>query len=162
MKLIPLALLVCTASFTACNTSSRSSTAAPASLPAGAAFGEAMQAQPSVRFALVDAQPPKFFNKTVLVEAKVKAVCQTKGCWMQVEDEGHTAMVRWETGCGGKYAFPKDAAGKTILIQGSFYPKTISEADAKHLEEEAGHKIDVPREGYEFNASAVLVLDKQG
>lgn len=161
MKLIPALLIVCTATFTACNTNTPSSKAAHAQLPAGTAFGEPMQAQPSVRFAVVDATPPKFFNKTVLVEAKVKAVCQTKGCWMQVEDEGRTAMVRWETGCGGKFAFPKDAAGKTVLIQGSFYPKTISEADAKHLEEEAGHKIEVPREGYEFNASAVLVLDKQ-
>ncbi len=161
MKLIPALLIVCTASITACNSNAPSAAPAHARLPAGTAIGEPMQTQPSVRFAVVDAAPPKFFNKTVLVEAKVKAVCQTKGCWMQVEDEGRTAMVRWETGCGGKFAFPKDAAGKTVLIQGSFYPKTISEADAKHLEEEAGHKIEVPREGYEFNASAVLVLDKQ-
>ena len=162
MKLIPVALLLCTATFTACNTNAPRSNAAHAQLPAGTAFGEPMQAQPSVRFAVVDAAPPKFFHKTLLVEAKVKAVCQKMGCWMQVEDQGRTAMVRWESGCGGKFAFPKDAAGKTVLIQGSFYPKQISEADAKHLEEEAGHKIEVPREGYEFNASAVLVLDKQG
>lgn len=128
-------------------------------LPKGQSFGTEMKAQETHRFAVVDATPANFFNKTVLVEATVKAVCQTKGCWMQVEDDGRTAMVRWETGCGGKFAFPKDAAGKRVLIQGSFYPKTISEADAKHLEEEAGGKLNVKREGYEFNASAVLVLD---
>lgn len=128
-------------------------------LPKGQAFGTEMKAQETHRFAVVDATPANFFNKTVLVEATIKAVCQTKGCWMQVEDEGHTAMVRWETGCGGKFAFPKDGAGKRVLIQGSFYPKTISEADAKHLEEESGGKLNVKREGYEFNASAVLVLD---
>ena len=128
-------------------------------LPQGHHIGQEMVARPTVRFSVVDATPKDYFDKTVLVEATVKAVCQNAGCWMQVEDEGHTAMVRWETGCGGQYAFPKDAAGKRILIQGSFYPKTISEADAKHLEEESGGKLNVRREGYEFNASSVIILD---
>ena len=35
---------------------------------------------------------------------------------------------------------------------------SLSEEDAKHLEEEAGEGITVPRETYEFNSSAVLVL----
>ena len=100
-----------------------------------------------------------FFDKTVLVEARIKAVCQKAGCWMQVEDEGRTALVRWETGCGGKYTFPKDAAGKKVLIQGSFYPKPLSEADAEHMEEEAGSKLTLKRDGYEFNASAVMLID---
>jgi hypothetical protein len=67
--------------------------------------------------------------------------------------------VRWESGCGGKHTFPTDAVGKRVLIQGSFYPKTISAADAEHLAEESGGKLDVQREGYEFNASAVMILD---
>ena len=67
-------------------------------------------------------------------------------------------MVRWESGCGGKYAFPPGAVGRRVLIQGSFYPKTISEEDAEHLEEEAAEGVVIPREGYEFNASAILVL----
>ena len=58
-------------------------------LPKGQAFGTEMKAQETHRFAVVDAAPASFFNKTVLVEATIKAVCQTKGCWMQVEDEGH-------------------------------------------------------------------------
>ena len=68
-------------------------------------------------------------DRVVLVEATAKAVCQNAGCWMQVEDGGRTAMVRWETGCGGKYAFPKDIAGRRVLIQGTFYPKTLTEGE---------------------------------
>jgi hypothetical protein len=78
---------------------------------------------------------------------------------MKVEDEGKVALVRWETGCGGKYAFPLDWTGKRVLIQGSFYPKKVSEADAEHMREEAGRKVDIPRDGYEFNASAVMLLE---
>jgi len=95
----------------------------------------------------------------VLVEATVEAVCAKKGCWMKVADEGRVAMVRWEAGCGGQYKFPMDAVGKRVLIQGSFYPKSISAEDAEHIAEEAGGKVEIPREGYEFNASSVLILE---
>lgn len=139
-----------------------SSPDAPPTLPKGTVLGNPMQPQTSVHFAVVDAAPKQYFEKTLLVEATVKAVCQTKGCWMQIEDEGRTAWVRWETGCGGKYTFPMDAAGKRVLIQGSFYPKTISPDDAEHLQEEAGGKLEIKPETYEFNASAVLVLEDQG
>jgi hypothetical protein len=146
-KLVPLLVLA----LVACSSTP--------TLPKGDVIGEPMQPRESYRFSVVDAEPAKFFEQTVLVEATIKAVCQSKGCWMQIEDEGKTAMVRWESGCGGKYAFPFDAAGKRVLIQGSFYPKKISAEDAKHLEEEAGGKLDIKREGYEFNASAVMILD---
>jgi hypothetical protein len=152
--LVPLLALVAVAC------SATSSSTSPA-LPNGERIGAEVRPQTPVRFAVVDATPKQYFDKTLLVEANVKAVCQKMGCWMQVEDEGHTAMVRWESGCGGKYAFPKDAAGKRVLIQGSFYPKHIDEADAKHMEEEAGHKLSIAREGYEFNASSVIILDAQ-
>ena len=127
-------------------------------LPEGDRFGEPMEVQASVAFATVDETPSDYYERTVLVEATVTAVCARKGCWMQVEDAGKTAMVRWETGCDGKYAFPEDAVGKRVLVQGSFYPKEISEQDDEHLEEEAGKSLEIDREGYEFNASAVLIL----
>jgi hypothetical protein len=132
--------------------------ATTATLPKGQVIGEKITPQASQRFAIVDASPKDFFNKTVLVEATIKAVCQQKGCWMQVEDQGHTAMVRWESGCGGQYSFPKDAAGKRVLIQGSFYPKHIDAKDVAHMEGESGTKLAIPTETYEFNASSVLIL----
>lgn len=132
--------------------------ATPPPLPAGEALGEPLEPREAVRFAVVDADPPAYFERTLLVEATVTAVCQKAGCWMQVADEGRTALVRWETGCGGKYAFPTEAVGRRVLIQGSFYPKELSEEDAEHMAEEAGTALELPRDGYEFNASAILVL----
>ena len=143
-------LLLCTLLLTAC--------ASAPDLPWGTPIGEPIENRPVVAFSVVDADPPAYFEQTLLVQATVTAVCLQKGCWMQVADGGRTAMVRWESGCGGKYAFPEDAVGKRVLIQGSFYPKSISEEDAEHLAEEAGPGVTIPREGYEFNASAVLVL----
>jgi hypothetical protein len=143
-----LSLLVCS-----CTT--------PPALPEGEKIGEDIVAQETVLFATAHSNPTAYYNKTLLVEATATAVCQSKGCWIQIEDQGEQAMVRWETGCDGKYAFPKDLAGQRVLIQGSFYPKTISEEDAKHLEEEAGKGLKIERETYELNASAILVLKEE-
>ncbi len=129
-------------------------------LPHGEAVGEELVPQRIVSFAEVDADPEPFFERTLLVEATATAVCQAAGCWMQIEDEGRTAMVRWETGCGGKYAFPADVAGRRVVVQGSVYPITLSDEDLEHLRAEAGEDVEIPKEGYEFNASAILVVDQ--
>ncbi len=130
-------------------------------IPSGERVGEAVVAAEIHPLDTIVAKPSDYFERTLLVEAKVNEVCQKAGCWMQVEDaNGKTALVRWETGCGGKYAFPKDTAGERILIQGSFYPKEISPEDAEHMRQEAGGKLEVPEKGFEFNASAVVLLDR--
>jgi hypothetical protein len=150
----PIPILVLALACAACSASG----SAP-SLPPGLEIGAAIEARPILHLSVVDATPEAFLHQTLLVEARVELVCQKMGCWMQVEEDGHSAMVRWESGCGGKYAFPKDAAGKRILIQGSFYRKEISPADVEHLKEESGGKLVVPNETYELNASAVRILE---
>lgn len=127
-------------------------------LPAGVIVGEEMQPREVIALSVVEAHPKDFRNRTLLIEATVTAVCQKMGCWMQVEDGGSRSMVRWESGCGGRYAFPKDLQGRRVLIQGSIYPKEISEPDAHHLEEEAGREIRIDRAGSEINASSILML----
>lgn len=131
-----------------------------ASLPPGERVGEEMQAQTPVKFAVVDASPGEYVGKPVLVEGTVKSVCQKMGCWMQIEDEGHTAMVRWKDGCGGKYAFVKDAAGQKVLVQGVLSPKHMDESEAEHLEEEGGGKLSIRRDGYEIDATSVMYVAK--
>jgi len=132
------------------------------SLPAGEIVGGEIRTNEVLHLAVVDARPEAYANRTLLIEATVAAVCQKKGCWMQITDQGARAMVRWESGCDGQYAFPKDLQGRRVLIQGSIYPKTISEPDARHLEEEAGREIRIDREGCEINASSILVIDGKG
>lgn len=145
--LVLVSLLLCAA----CATTDR--------LPPGVLVGEELLPQPVVAFARVDADPRAYFERTLLVEATVTAVCKKVGCWMQIADEGRTAMVRWETGCGGRFTFPLEAVGRRVLVQGSFYPKSISAEDAEHLAAESGGALAVEREGYEFNASAILLIE---
>lgn len=127
-------------------------------LPEGVAMGEPLEELAIHPLAEVAASPANFYEQTILVEATATAVCQKAGCWLQIHDGDAEAMVRWHTGCGGQYEFPRDVAGKKVLVQGSYYPKSISEADAKHLEEEAGKPVTIARETHEFNATAILVV----
>ena len=129
-------------------------------LPPGEIVGMEMQPREVVHLSVIDASPEPYWNKTLLIEATVVAVCQHSGCWMQIEDRGSRAMVRWEGGCGGEYAFPKDLQGRRVLIQGSIYKKTFSKMDAEHIQAEADREVRIDREGCEVNASSVLRIDE--
>lgn len=127
-------------------------------IAAGLAIGEPMQQREILTLATVQSSPAEHFNQTLLVEARITAVCQSMGCWMQIADGERVAMVRWEEGCEGRYSFPKDSVGERVLIQGSFYAMAIDPADAEHLEAEGASEI--PAQGFELNASAVVMLDR--
>lgn len=128
-------------------------------LPQGSIIGELMAPAAVLPFATVDADPEPYYHEQVLVSGEITAVCQNAGCWMQISDEGRVAVVRWETGCGGEYAFPKDSVGRSVVVQGTFYP---SEADVDHLSAEAGESGEVTESAYELNASAILLVEQLG
>jgi hypothetical protein len=127
-------------------------------LPAGQHIGAELEPAAVHRLAELARHPSEFYDRTVLVEARVEAVCQKVGCWMKLVDGDGTALVRWEAGCGGAYTFPKDAAGKRVIVQGSYYPKEIAPADIEHLREEAGGAVSIPARTHELNASAILLI----
>ncbi|MFN8180031.1 MAG: DUF4920 domain-containing protein [bacterium] len=135
-------------------------------IPANAtSIGEAITVTSPVKLADVRANPQSYFDKIVLVEATAAASCQAKGCWMTITDgAGEPVWVRWSTGCGGKYAFPKDVAGKTVLVQGSFHATEISAEDAEHLAKESG-KLEakaIAGKALEMSATACVVLPAGG
>ncbi len=132
----------------------------PSSMPGGVQIGGEIHTQQSVRFSVVEAQPNQFVDQTLLLEGTVLAVCQKRGCWMQIADGGGTAMARWAKGCGS-FAFPMDSVGKRVLVQGSFYRKTFSQEAVEHMQREAGRDLEIARDGYELATTAVIVLDER-
>lgn len=134
--------------------------ATPLRLPCGHDIGGDLRVAPTQRLSIVDASSDNFAHQTLLVEATVVRVCPTKGCWMQVEDEGHKVMVRWDSGCGGKFAFPKEAAGKRVLVQGSVVERQLTEAEIQRMEKDGGPGAAIPRVMREMRASAVRILDE--
>lgn len=131
---------------------------APA-LPHGVRVGDPLRARDVHALAEVARHPGDFYERTVLIEARVEAVCQNRGCWMKVVDGASSAMVRWESGCGGAYAFPKDATGKRVLLQGAYYPRKLSQAEIEHMAGESSQDVQFVPDTHELNVSALLVLD---
>jgi len=136
-----------------------------AALPEGAEpLGEPITVtEAPVPLATVRANPEAYFEKTILVEATAQDICQKAGCWMTIVDgDGEPIWVRWSSGCGGQYAFPKDAQGRRLLVQGSFYAKEIAPEDAEHIAGESpGMKMateDIAGKTFEMNATACVLL----
>ena len=67
-------------------------------------------------------------------------VCQKKGCWMNLNiGNNQTIKVKFKD-----YSFfvPKDAAGKTTVIEGVAFTDTIAVSDLRHYAEDAGKSTE--------------------
>lgn len=91
----------------------------------------------------------------------IEDVCQKKGCWMNLSLGKEQSMrVKFKD-----YAFfmPKDAAGKTVYIDGWAYNDTIPVAQLQHYAEDAGKskeeiaKITEPEVSISFEANGVII-----
>ncbi len=97
----------------------------------------------------------------VKIEAPVDAVCQKKGCWMDLKTAaGEPVRVTFKD-----YAFfvPKDAAGKTAVVDGVAKIEETSVADLQEYAKDAGKSkeeiaaIKEPRKELVFEASGVIL-----
>lgn len=98
------------------------------------------------------------------VSAKVKEVCQVKGCWMTLvsdTDAKKASMrVRFKD-----YAFfmPKDLSGKRVTIQGTANVEETSVEDLRHYAKDAGKSeaeiaaITQPKRELTFEAEGVVI-----
>ncbi|MBL7883683.1 MAG: DUF4920 domain-containing protein [Bacteroidia bacterium] len=97
----------------------------------------------------------------VKLTTTIEEVCQKKGCWMNLSIGNEQSMrVKFKD-----YAFfmPKDAAGKTVFIEGWAYADTIPVAQLQHYAEDAGKskeeiaKITEPEISISFEANGVII-----
>ena len=113
--------------------------------------------------------PAEFINTveqrgeaTAKVEGEVTNVCAVKGCWMTMDVGGQEMMVRFKD-----YGFfvPKDAAGKTAVVQGQAKVDTVDVATLRHYAEDAGKSaeevkaITEPEVKLSFEADGVLLRE---
>ena len=92
---------------------------------------------------------------------EIKEVCQAKGCWMTL-DLGDDELIRVKFKDYGFFV-PKDAAGKTAVIEGIAKKEVIDVSELKHLAEDAGKSqkeidaITEPKEELTFVAKGVII-----
>ncbi len=106
----------------------------------------------------------QFENKDSLevkLTANIAEVCPKKGCWMKLDMEnGKTMRVTFKD---YEFFVPKDAAGKTAILQGIAKIDTVDVATLKHYAEDANatqEEIDAiaePEINYAFEAVGVII-----
>jgi len=133
----------------------------PAHAASGVAYGAGATASSVIPVERMNAKMKggKFEGKT---SGKVLSVCQTKGCWMKVENPGgEPIMVKFKD-----YGFfmPKDIVGKQVVLDGEAVVKETSVQQLRHYAQDAGkskeeiEKITSPKKETVFTAKGVLVI----
>lgn len=84
---------------------------------------------------------------------RITEVCQAKGCWMMLEDDGKIARVMF-----GKHDFyiPKDTAGNAV-VHGVLSRKTLSPEAVEHLSEDSPKGIAAAPEEYRIVADGIEI-----
>jgi len=98
------------------------------------------------------------------VKARVVSCCQKKGCWMQV-DLGNGELMRVTFKDYGFFV-PMDIPGKTVIMEGTAYYKTVPVELLKHYAEDAGktkkeiEAIKKPEHTLAFEATGVIIYNR--
>ncbi|MEM9822768.1 MAG: DUF4920 domain-containing protein, partial [Bacteroidota bacterium] len=104
---------------------------------------------------------------SIKVKGRVSAVCQKKGCWMNIvsDQEGNPDMfVKFKD-----YGFfmPLDIAGREVVMDGYAFKEVTSVEELRHYAEddkkskEEIEAITEPEEELKFMASGVILLPEQ-
>ncbi len=130
----------------------------------GETFGEVITADGAVNYEDLLAQIEGKDSLVVKIAGTVDAVCQMKGCWMNIKSadaNNPEMMVKFKD-----YGFfvPKDIAGRKVIMQGVAYREITPVDELRHYAEDAGKSkeeieaITEPKEELKFMASGVLLL----
>jgi hypothetical protein len=111
-------------------------------LALAAEFGATMPEGEPVGIAAAAADPEVHTGKPALYRGRITEVCQKKGCWIVLEQDGHSARVMVRDHA---FALPKDAGGEAIAF-GELQLEPISAEHARHLVDDDGAAAPADRE----------------
>jgi hypothetical protein len=148
-----------------CNKSAKTMAAAASSEIKGKTFGKEITAKGAVSYdAMLSKMGTAAKLDNVKVEGTVEAVCQAKGCWMNISSEKGAPSMHVDF---KDYAFfmPKDLAGKKVVMLGHAVKEVTSVENLRHFAADAGKtkediaKITQPKEDIKFLAEGVLIIN---
>jgi hypothetical protein len=154
-------LLFAVALFTsACKSSSKST----ASKEGMAVYGQDFAVKNVQKFDAVIASLKTKDKIDVQVEGVVDAVCQVKGCWMNLSAPNSTSTEKMFVKFH-EYSFfmPKDLPGKQVIMKGTAFVEETPVSELKHYAEDEGKspeeiaKITKPLKEIKFVATGVKV-----
>jgi len=166
-KILHLSIITTMLAFSACQESNKQAsekneanpTAADSALTAY--FGDKITEDGAVEASQLPGLMSGKDSLKIKVKGKIEEVCQKKGCWLDMKvGNDQTMKVGFKD-----YAFfvPKDAAGKTVILEGIAYTDTIPVSELRHYAEDAGktkseiEKITSPQVNIAFEANGVII-----
>ncbi len=130
-------------------------------LPSTGTFGEKIDKKGAVSVEKLSQKMGNTESLDIKLKGTITEVCQAKGCWMTL-DIGNDKLLRVKFKDYGFFV-PKDAAGKTAIIQGEAKKEMLSVDELRHLAEDAGKSekeieaIKEPMEELTFIAEGVII-----
>ena len=131
----------------------------PSPVPPGSDFGAGLTLSEPTPLAEVVRAPEEFEERPVLLRGRISDVCQRKGCWIVLRDDGEQVRVRFHD-----YAFflPQDSAGSEAWVEGVVNVEVLSEKAARHYAEESvdgdAESIVGPQREVGFTATGVRLV----
>lgn len=115
----------------------------------GTTYGEPLTLTELTAVSAILDDPESFIGTPVLVQGMVVAVCEERGCWMDVASDREFEKIQIKVD-DGVIVFPLSARGKQALVQGVVEQLELTYEQAL---EEARHKAE--EHGTEFDPSTV-------
>lgn len=124
-------------------------------------YGEDFSAANAVVLDKVIKDFTTYDNKQVVIKAKVKKVCESKGCWMTLVGPNSATRVKFK-----EYSFfvPLTLIDKFVWIHGAIKREQLSIEDTKHYLADAGAskeqiaKVTKPSFEYSIIAKGIKVV----
>ncbi|HQZ31903.1 MAG TPA: DUF4920 domain-containing protein [Arenimonas sp.] len=117
-------------------------------------YGEPMPAGDTIAIADAAANPEAHAGKAQRFTGRITQVCQKKGCWVVLEQDGQSARVMAKD---HGFAVPKDASGQAVAY-GVLEAEPITEEHARHLVEDDGAQAPAEKE-LRIVATSIEIID---
>lgn len=126
---------------------------APTATSAGTLYGTALATGEITPLASILSAPQTFADRTVKTEGTISAVCQRRGCWMELRADSDSRVIRVPM-AGHAFFLPRDVAGKHAVIEGRVIMQELSPEQRAHFESEGATATGA---GFAIHATGVEV-----
>jgi hypothetical protein len=108
-------------------------------------YGKKLTLKEKTKISTILQTPEKYVGKKLLVEGTILAVCEKRGCWMEIASDKESQKIKIKVK-DGEIVFPLTGIGKNALVEGELQKISMSKEDAikqaKHEAEEHKTKFD--------------------
>jgi hypothetical protein len=108
-------------------------------------YGKDLTLKETTKISAIYAQPDAFAGKKVKVQGPIVAVCEMKGCWIELGSDKEFQSMRFKVD-DGVIVFPMTAKGLTATVEGVVTVETLSVeqqlAQGKEMEKEMKKPFD--------------------